>query len=317
MGRDVETKRCVCCDRVRITAWFVQAGTTKTGKQCYRPACFDCKSKWASLSYVERKEVKEKRGREHAARQISKESRSAQKNCTKCRLDKPLTEFAALRGSVDGRRPDCKECGRLVRSWSPEVRRLAETADIRVAELFASNDLKRCTACQCIKKFTEFGVRISSRDGRSRWCRPCKTRYHHEYYEDNKEALLSYTKAYARAHPDVKKKSDGKRRAVKAAATIEPFTPADLRAHWEALDLWDCFYCGGSLTSASLEVEHFYPLSQRVDWQGSHALWNLVPSCPPCNRSKSDREPWTFLAASLAERGLNFDALTDATSVGK
>ncbi|MFI9123870.1 HNH endonuclease [Streptomyces bikiniensis] len=99
-----------------------------------------------------------------------------------------------------------------------------------------------------------------------------------------------------------------RRRARKASATIEPFTPADLRHDWEDLDLWDCFFCGGPLTD--LHVDHFYPLKPADEEAapGPHAVFNLVPSCAECNLSKSNGDPWEFLRKSLAARGVDLDA---------
>lgn len=97
-----------------------------------------------------------------------------------------------------------------------------------------------------------------------------------------------------------------KRRALTSGATAEPFTARDLRTDWGEHDLWSCFFCGDSLTNG-YDVEHFYPLSKG----GPHALFNLVPSCAPCNRGaggKGTKEPWGYLRESLAEQGTDLDA---------
>ncbi|WP_280888177.1 HNH endonuclease signature motif containing protein [Streptomyces sp. LBL] len=97
-----------------------------------------------------------------------------------------------------------------------------------------------------------------------------------------------------------------RRRASIAEATIETFTARDLRHDWEDHDLYACFFCGGFLVDG-YEVEHFYPLSKG----GPHALFNLLPSCAPCNRGvngKHSREPWQFLREALADQGTELDA---------
>jgi len=45
-----------------------------------------------------------------------------------------------------------------------------------------------------------------------------------------------------------------------------------------------CFYCGVNVNS-KVDVDHFIPWSFVKD----DSLWNLVLSCPACNRSKSDK----------------------------
>lgn len=48
-----------------------------------------------------------------------------------------------------------------------------------------------------------------------------------------------------------------------------------------------CFYCGKTLNPNKIDVDHFVPWSFIKD----DNLWNLVLSCPSCNRSKNDRLP--------------------------
>lgn len=105
-----------------------------------------------------------------------------------------------------------------------------------------------------------------------------------------------------------------RRRAIKKGATTEPFTTRDLRHDWEDHDLYACFFCGGPLTDG-YEVEHFYPLLPPEGSgvpRGPHALFNLVPSCMPCNRGaggKGTKEPWGYLSEALAEQGIDLDAV--------
>lgn len=49
----------------------------------------------------------------------------------------------------------------------------------------------------------------------------------------------------------------------------------------------NCFYCGRPLQPDKIDVDHFIPWSFIKD----DNLWNLVLSCPTCNRRKNDRLP--------------------------
>ena len=62
-----------------------------------------------------------------------------------------------------------------------------------------------------------------------------------------------------------------------------------------------CAYCGAE---ADLDMEHF--LALRHPLTPGHVAWNVVPSCAPCNSSKSNRHPekwlpWKFGALQGAQ----------------
>lgn len=55
-----------------------------------------------------------------------------------------------------------------------------------------------------------------------------------------------------------------------------------------------CSYCGHSLVSATLEAD-------RIIAGGSYARTNVIPSCGPCNKTRSDQTLWSF-APNVARR---------------
>ena len=59
-----------------------------------------------------------------------------------------------------------------------------------------------------------------------------------------------------------------------------------------------CFYCGKPITDKRVEVDHFIPWS----FVKNDNLWNLVLSCPDCNRSKRDRLPDKYYLDKLVMR---------------
>ena len=59
-----------------------------------------------------------------------------------------------------------------------------------------------------------------------------------------------------------------------------------------------CFYCGKRLKPDKIDVDHFIPWSFIKD----DMLWNLVLSCPHCNRQKNDRLPDKIFLDNLVER---------------
>lgn len=67
---------------------------------------------------------------------------------------------------------------------------------------------------------------------------------------------------------------------------------------FEEFESKNCFYCGRRLNPNKIDVDHFIPWSFIKD----DNLWNLVLSCPECNRRKKDRLPEIRYISSLAER---------------
>lgn len=56
---------------------------------------------------------------------------------------------------------------------------------------------------------------------------------------------------------------------------------------YEEFENTNCFYCGKTLNPKKIDVDHFVPWSFIKD----DNLWNLVLTCPSCNRSKNDKLP--------------------------
>lgn len=218
------------------------------------------------------------------------------KRCSKCGDVKRLKEFYARPSKPGQHLARCKPCVRLanIESTARHIDRKRRNDRERYAR---DRDHLASQMRDRRRLRLQDPVALEAERARGR----AKSEANRDYYREN-------SKRHYAQHKDVYHARSRARRALEAAATIEPFTPADLRADWEEHDLWGCIFCGGPVTSTTLHVEHFYPLSQRVEWRGPHAVWNLVPSCATCNLSKGDREPWAFLRTSLAARGIDLDA---------
>ncbi|MFD3953351.1 HNH endonuclease [Streptomyces albidoflavus] len=197
---------------------------------------------------------------------------------------------------------------------------------------------KACGSCFVVKGHGAFHTHSGKRDGRVSRCRACTSDAARRWYEENRERVAEIGRRYREEYrerraevnhrwyatnreraaetrrrwnaenPDLRAEYDRRRRAAKAAATVTPFTPADLRADWEEHDLYGCYYCGGP--AEPLHVDHFYPLHPADEdaAPGPHAVDNLVPACETCNTSKGNRDPWAFLSDTLAARGVDLDA---------
>ncbi|MFF5760765.1 HNH endonuclease [Streptomyces longwoodensis] len=231
------------------------------------------------------------------------------KVCGKCFVVKGHAAFHAHRKATDGRAHDCKACAcARTRQWTADnpERKAATDAAYRATHHDALSTRSREYYTRNRDRIAEYSAayyrenKDRHRERNRRWVR------------ENPERFAAIQRRYRSANPGKAVVRAQKRRAIKAEATVTPFTARDLRHDWEDHDLWSCFFCGGSLTDA-FDVEHFYPLvpDDEDAEPGPHALFNLVPSCPACNRGrdgKHSKEPWQFLRESLAEQGTDLDA---------
>ena len=70
------------------------------------------------------------------------------------------------------------------------------------------------------------------------------------------------------------------------------------RILYEEFENNTCFYCGKKLKPDKIDVDHFIPWSFIKD----DNLWNLVLSCPGCNRRKKDKLPAMSFLDNLIDR---------------
>lgn len=129
------------------------------------------------------------------------------------------------------------------------------------------------------------------REDRARW------------YRDNPE----HVKEYREVNRDSRRASEALRRAAKANAEVEPFTPAEYQAHMETF--LDCYWCGCEFDEFNpRRGDHVVPLRPSDgSAPGVHSLRNLVGACAACNQAKSnswpfDVEDFTARSATIADR---------------
>lgn len=67
---------------------------------------------------------------------------------------------------------------------------------------------------------------------------------------------------------------------------------------YEEFESRNCFYCGKPLRFDNIDVDHFIPWSFIKD----DNLWNLVLSCPKCNREKNDKLPELKYLTDIIDR---------------
>jgi 5-methylcytosine-specific restriction endonuclease McrA len=151
----------------------------------------------------------------------------------------------------------------------------------------------KCTGCQreYMRQYraSKQGGERSRAAGRAAYARKQASDPGHQaratakWRAENPEVHAAQSRAYV-----------ARRRARLAGAQAQPFTQADLFAYWDDIGAYACVYCGAPWEHA----DHEHPLCLG----GAHALWNLVPACAPCNRSKGGRSLDNWLPGHFARR---------------
>lgn len=109
--------------------------------------------------------------------------------CTKCGLDKPLSEFSKAPRGKYGVKASCKACDaeRYAANPTPSRALPREELQRRLAE--RRGDSKTCTRCGETKPYAEFSLSRSATETRSAvyrpWCKVCQAEAARQWYRDN------------------------------------------------------------------------------------------------------------------------------------
>jgi len=106
------------------------------------------------------------------------------KVCSKCLIEKPLTEFHKQKGGKDGRRPDCKIC------------RVASSQQYRINSAERKNTYRRENKDKLKENRKKYYIQNRERD---------KARQK-EYYAQHKEQYIQRAKEWVKNNPDKMKK---------------------------------------------------------------------------------------------------------------
>jgi 5-methylcytosine-specific restriction endonuclease McrA len=182
--------------------------------------------------------------------------------------------------------------------------------------------VKSCSKCKLSKPLSEFVKDSTQADGRTRWCKSCKSAKYFEHAEHNKSRQRAFFRANRQAHYDTmlrwKAKNTDRYLAIrrKAGRKFDAHNPhaAIARAQtrlarlaalpatltpeqWvETLEFFNyrCAYCGTD--SGNLHQEHMIPLSRG----GGYTKGNIVPACAVCNGRKGTKTAEEFLGRPLS-----------------
>ena len=220
------------------------------------------------------------------------------KQCTKCGETKPLGDFHRCKREKDGRQFSCKACKRAAYEANRE-RELARVSNhyrqnreriLVYAHQYRLDNLEKIQSYQ--RQYRKDNIeRVKEKDRR--------------YRVENRERLAAGRKQWALRNPDKERQyrrthrqgdayrvaaanRNARRRMKTGDYETDGHTIAILHAHWEMAgrDRRVCSYCDGPISNWKTSVgDHAVPLARG----GTDLVENIVPCCPPCNRSKSDK----------------------------
>jgi HNH endonuclease len=189
------------------------------------------------------------------------------KECTKCEVIKPLTDYRFKKNGLGKTDSRCKICVKLY-------------ADSRKREKAEYDKLYRKDKAEEIRKKKQKYYQENHLIFREK---------KKERYYKNRKYYINLTAKWVNENKDKVRETQrkckhtrrAKERSVLATLTME---------QWEVCKLKFnniCCYCG---EKRKLTQDHFYPLSKG----GEYSMKNIIPSCRSCNCSKQDKDFFTW-----------------------
>jgi len=127
------------------------------------------------------------------------------KICTSCKKEKTLDMFGNLKASLDGKRPQCKDCikERRVKDKSRILeynRQRRENIIKKRLPVIISTHCKVCETCNICKPINDFNKRPEGFLGKQGSCRECQLIKRRKHTANNREYLREYSIKYRQSH---------------------------------------------------------------------------------------------------------------------
>jgi|14BtaG_2_1085337.scaffolds.fasta_scaffold00002_56 transcription elongation factor Elf1 len=239
------------------------------------------------------------------------------KKCSKCNIDKPLTEFSlrkevGKKGSYTRPRADCKKC--VAKRSKEYIRKKKEAIIARGGHdynIIYQNYFK-CPKCNSNKLGKFFYKTQEHKTGLSVYCKSCDKKYaqdrmfarKHEYTEEQLAMIMRECKIckktrplgeYHRSHSSksgrrinckfcINKKNQKRRSSKKGRLGVYKEAARGRKIEWNLSDeeffsFWqsDCSYCGDKIATIGVD---------RVDNTKAYSVDNVRSCCIVCNRMK-------------------------------
>ena len=235
------------------------------------------------------------------------------KTCSKCKIEKPRSEFGKYSKSSDGLRCACKNCRSVesaayrsnnkdrclgsTKKWREEnpdsvrVSRLATKARNmnKLVELYGdamrlTDALKTCSKCGVEKQASDFNKHALGKDGLKSSCKKCEAEYGYARYSKFPEKIAASCDRWRRSNMETFRGYVRNRRARKVASgrLSSGLIERLLREQNGA-----CLYCGADLFVVERHLDHRMPLKLG----GTNTDDNMQLLCRSCNCRKSAKHP--------------------------
>ena len=225
------------------------------------------------------------------------------KTCSKCKIEKPRSEFHVQKASADGLHRWCKSCVKEWRKSRPEASR---EADARYRERHPeeskekSNKWKRKNREKCQADYAKWCAAnpekrkaLSAKwyaENRERSAKKCL-----DWRLANPERTLANARDWAKANPERRRTYEHNREAKKAASgKLSPGIVAELFARQNGR----CIFCQVDLTTVTQHLDHIMPLAL----DGPNTDDNVQLLCARCNTRKGAKHPAEFARIIFEER---------------
>lgn len=204
------------------------------------------------------------------------------KLCSKCRVQKDLSDFNARAAVKDGRQSVCRSCQQLY--W-------LEYCRANGTKLAAKRTRDKGDKAAYDKRYYASNKIKMNAANRENWAlnRERYNRRHSEYYAENVERFrLYHQRPDRRAYASVNAKNQKAKRRAAMGATVQKITTAEWR-ELAASYHWLCVYC--HVRPGRLTMDHIVPLTLG----GAHTVANVVPACRNCNSKKNTKNLVHFM----------------------
>ena len=212
------------------------------------------------------------------------------KICTKCNIEKLITEFTPDKRILSGYTSRCKPCTKKYRhNYHVKINSQNTNWKLRVPYQSKSGQLK-CSDCQFELPIKNFSKCKTIKRGYAARCKDCHKKYligHNEYYRNTPKGRAAAKAACHKRRAKIKQVG-GKYSAIQI---LELFNNQQGKCVYCQIDI--------SLTMKyGYSIDHILPLQpDDLSMQGTNDISNIQLLCARCNRQKSNKHPKEFVAS--------------------
>lgn len=181
------------------------------------------------------------------------------KTCSKCQVSKPLADFGRHSQTRDGLKSRCRTCN------------AAEARDYAAVN---AEQVRAARAAAYVASAAKIKARTSA------------------YFQANKAKALAARKRYRDSNPDVARRANRKRRALKIGS--DGVLSLGIERRLLGLQRHRCVNCAADLRQVGYHLDHILPLSKG----GANQDSNTQLLCPTCNLSKHAKDPIEWAQAN-------------------